>query len=190
MDKQQATQFVQQAFQLAGTDRVRALFGKYNMRGVTPSVTAFVAGGNLYGQAFLTDFGNMVADAERAKAKADGDTGDYGMIGPPYEPVVPDDTGGGTNDGWTVVKKIMELADTAVHTTVYAWQAFTGAPTPSTTSTTATQPNYYILPGNSAATTAAAAAGNSNTTLIIVIVSVVLVVLIALIAVTMLGKKK
>jgi hypothetical protein len=185
MEKQQAIELTRQMLQVAGTNRVRALFRKYNMNGVTPNVTGVITGLNLYGQAFGTDFLALVRDAVRARAKLDGPT-DYGIpAGPTSDAGTIDLSGSGKSGGTTVLDWINDILVTGktAGDTVGTWvNALSDNYTPITTTTANGQPIIITAPGQTADS------GGTNTTLIIVAV-VVLIVIIALVAFLTMRKK-
>ncbi|MDR2362736.1 MAG: hypothetical protein LBD91_08435 [Prevotellaceae bacterium] len=174
MEKQQAIELTRQMIQVAGTDRVRALFRKYNMNGVTPNVTGIITGINLYGQAFTNDFLAIARDGARAKAKADG------MVGPPtYEEFTSEDPVDNGTNAWDWIQNFLGLTSSAADTYSKWSNALTGSATSTTTANG--QPIIITTPGTDSNS-------NSNTTVIIIAV-VVLVVIIGLIAFLSIRKK-
>jgi hypothetical protein len=168
MNREQTIEAIKQMIQVAGTERIRALFQKYNLKGVSPNVTGVITGLELYKTPFAQDFYAIVVDASRAKAKYD----DYGIPEGPtssYEP-----TSGGFD--WS---NIFDNFGNWLTGAASVISATNGNPYVATTAGASGTPTI-IMPSQSSS--------SSNTAIIIVVV-VVVVLVGALIAFMALKKK-
>jgi hypothetical protein len=69
MTKREGINKLKELVQIAGPDRLRALFGKYNLK-ANLNVSGVITGVELYGRPFFADFAKIVTDAQRAKVRA------------------------------------------------------------------------------------------------------------------------
>jgi hypothetical protein len=92
MTKREAINKLKELVQIAGPDRLRALFGKYNLK-ANLNVSGVITGVELYGRPFFADFAKMVADAQRAQVRYN----DYGIPEGPTSSADDAPTGGGFN---------------------------------------------------------------------------------------------
>ncbi|MDR0691572.1 MAG: hypothetical protein LBF69_00875 [Prevotellaceae bacterium] len=133
MNKREAINRLKDLVQIAGPDRLRALFSKYHLK-ANLNVSGVITGVELHGKPFFADFAKMVADAQRTVVGFDTTTGqDLGIQAGPTSSIDDAPTGGGTD--WN---SIFGWVNTLFNTGINAYNAISGGG--SSGSTTVVQP--------------------------------------------------
>ena len=176
MKKREAINTLKELVQIAGPDRLRALFSKYHLK-ANLNVSGVITGVELHGKPFFADFAKMVADAQRAVVGFDTTTGqDLGIPAGPTSSI--DDAPTGSGIDW---KDIYGASLQGIQTIANVWSTIWGGG--SSDSTTVVQPGantpYYIVQPN------ATSGSGSNTVLWVVGGAVALILIVVVIFLAM-----
>jgi hypothetical protein len=169
MNKREAINRLKDLVQIAGPDRLRALFSKYSLK-ANLNVSGVITGVELHGKPFFADFVKMVADAQRAVVGFDTTGQDLGIPAGPTSSIDDAPTGSGFN--WD---SLFGWINTFANTGANIYGAISGNNNTSGTST-ATNPNnpVYVVQPNTTS-------GSGSNTALWVIGGVVALIIVALV---------
>ena len=176
MNKREAINSLKDLVQIAGPDRLRALFSKYHLK-ANLNVSGVITGVELHGKPFFADFAKMVADAQRAVVRTTDTDLSLGIPAGPTSSIDDAPTGGGVD--W---KDIYGASLQGIQTIANVWNTIWGSGG-SSDSTTVVQPGtntpYYIVQPN------ANSGSGSNTVLWVVGGAVALILIVVVIFLAM-----
>ena len=173
MKKREDIDTLKELVQIAGPERLRALFSKYGLK-ANLNVSGVITGVELFGKPFFADFAKMVNDAQQAKVRTTDTDLSLGIPAGPTSSAADAPTGGGFS--WD---SLFGWLNTFANTGANIYSAISGN---GSGTTTVVQPGtntpYYVVQPNSNS----GSGGNTALWVIGGVVAVILVVVVIFLA--------